>query len=77
MPVNVTIRAVPDDVRDILAARAAALHMSLQEYLSTELTFLASRPSPAEAIATARRRAATYPPVTAGDILDDLGTDRR
>lgn len=46
MPVSVTVRDVPDHVRDELAARAAAAGQSLQEYLRGQLTALASRPSP-------------------------------
>lgn len=33
MGVNITIRNVPDDVRNTLAARAAAKGQSMQEYL--------------------------------------------
>ena len=33
MPVTITIRNVPDDVRNRLAARAAGSGRSLQEYL--------------------------------------------
>ena len=48
MPVSVTIRDVPDEVRDALAARAARSGQSLQEYLRAQLAELARRPSPAE-----------------------------
>lgn len=44
MAVSVTIRNVPDEVRDELAARAARSGRSLQEYLRSELIELASRP---------------------------------
>ncbi len=43
--VTITIRKVPDDVRDELAARAARAGRSLQEHLLAELIDLASRPS--------------------------------
>lgn len=46
MPVSMTIRDVPDEVRDELAARAARAGQSLQEYLRAQLTDLARRPSP-------------------------------
>lgn len=77
MPVTITIRAVPDDVRDELAARAARSGRSLQEYLSTELAALASRPSAAEAIARIRSRARHYPAVDAAGLAADLDADRR
>jgi plasmid stability protein len=41
-----TIRDVPDETRDELAARAARAGQSLQEYVRARLTELASRPSP-------------------------------
>ena len=77
MPVTITIRAVPDDVRDTLAARAAQAGKSLQEYLSGELAALASRPSSIEAVARARLRARAYPVIGPADILSDLDADRR
>ncbi len=45
MSVQITIRDVPDDVRDELAARAARQRQSMQEYLRQELERLTSRPS--------------------------------
>jgi len=77
MPVTITIRAVPDQVRDELAARAARSGQSLQEYLSAELAALASRPSVAEAIARIRSRAEHYPAVDATELLTDVDADRR
>lgn len=77
MPVTITIRAVPDHVRDELAARAARSGRSLQEYLSAELIALASRPSAVEAIAQARARAAHYPAVDTADLLSDIDADRK
>ncbi|MGO4690572.1 FitA-like ribbon-helix-helix domain-containing protein [Glaciibacter sp. 2TAF33] len=76
MAVTITIRAVPDEVRDELAARAARTGRSLQEYLSAELAALASRPSPAEALARIRSRAAHYPPIDASEIVTDVAADR-
>ena len=72
MPVTITVRAVPDEVRDALAARAALAGKSLQEYLSAELETLASRPSVLEAVMRARARARTYPPVGPADLMADL-----
>lgn len=45
MPVQITIRRVPEKVRDELAARAAARRQSMQEFLRQELERIASRPS--------------------------------
>jgi plasmid stability protein len=41
---SITIRDVPDEARDELAARAASSGRSLQEYLRSELVELAQRP---------------------------------
>ena len=45
MGVQITIRDVPEKVRDELASRAARERKSMQEYLKGELERLASRPS--------------------------------
>ena len=45
MGVQITIRDVPEAVRDELAARAARSRKSMQEYLKGELERLAARPS--------------------------------
>ena len=45
MSVQITIRDVPDEVRDELAARAALQHQSMQEFLRGELERIASRPA--------------------------------
>ena len=44
MPVAITIRNVPDDVRNELASRAAAKGWSLQEFVLSELVELSKRP---------------------------------
>jgi hypothetical protein len=44
MPVAITIRNVPDQVRNELASRAAAKGWSLQEFLLSELVELSKRP---------------------------------
>jgi plasmid stability protein len=54
MPKNITIRGVPDEVRDRLAARAAAQGRSLQEYLLEQLVELAGHVDPAEWVAQVR-----------------------
>ena len=45
MAVQITIRGVPEEVRDELAARAALQRQSMQEFLRCELERIASRPS--------------------------------
>lgn len=74
----ITIRDVPDEVRDELAARAARSGRSLQEYLRTMLTELSTRPSVADVIARARtrsRQAGTQLEVAA--IVSDRDAERR
>ncbi len=53
---SVTIRDVPDETRDELAARAAATGRSLQEYLRTQLIDLARRPDPDALLAQIHER---------------------
>lgn len=78
MTVAITIRNVPDDVRDELAARAARSGRSLQEFLLRRLTELASRPSAEDVIARARDRVqATGTRLEPAEILADLDADRR
>lgn len=78
MSVAITVRDVPDDVRDELAARAAHAGMSLQEYLRGLLLETASRPSVGDVIARARTRVqATGVTVDAASILAALDLDRR
>ena len=77
MSVSTTIRAVPDAVRDELAARAARSGRSLQEYLVAELSELAAKPSIDDALREIRSHAVTYPPVSVEEILADLDADRR
>ena len=76
--VAITIRDVPDDVRDELAARAARSGRSLQEFLSAHLADLARRPSAEDVIARARRRVhASGQHVSAAEILEARDADRR
>lgn len=44
MATSITIRDVPDETRDELAARAAGSGRSLQEYLRRQLVELARKP---------------------------------
>jgi len=78
MPVAITIRDVPDEVRDELAARAARSGMSLQEYLRAMLIDATARPPVGDVIARARARVnATGARVDAGAILAARDADRR
>jgi len=70
MPSSVTIRNLPDDVRDELAARAARSGQSLQEHLRAALIDLVARPSASDLMARVRaRKAATGSRLAAVDIL--------
>ena len=60
MSVQITIRGVPDEVRNELAARAARQRQSMQEFLLGELERIASRPSRAEWLHGVRERKAVY-----------------
>jgi antitoxin FitA len=74
----ITIRSVPEDTRDELAARAARSGRSLQEYLRAELIELARRPDPAELIERVReRKHHTNSRLTAKRILAHRDRDRR
>lgn len=78
MPVSITIRDVPDEVRDALAARAARAGQSLQEHLRRELIELAARPTVAEVVERARcRKAATGARLPGSRILEHRDADRR
>jgi plasmid stability protein len=76
MPVAITIRNVPDQVRNELASRAAAQGWSLQEFLLSELTMLSERPNNSELITRARQRLA-HPGPTIEQILQAQRADRR
>ena len=74
----ITVRNVPDHVRDELAARAARSGRSMQEYLLNQLIEIASRPSLDELIARARARvAATGTRLNPADIIAARDADRR
>jgi plasmid stability protein len=78
MSVAITIRDVPDAVRDELAARAARAGKSLQEYLRGMLVESTSRPTLDDVIARARARVdVTGVRVNADSILAARDADRR
>lgn len=76
--VALTIRNVPDEVRNELAARAARSGRSLQEYLAAALVEMASRPSVDDVLLRARERVTTTGSrVDVEDILAARDADRR
>lgn len=78
MSVVITVRDVPNAVRDELAGRAARAGKSLQEYLRGMLVESASRPPVDDVIARARARVvATGVRVDAAAILDARDAERR
>jgi hypothetical protein len=78
MSVQITIRDVPEKVRDELAARAALQGKSMQEFLRAELGRLAARPSIDVWLQQVRKRKrATQTRVTARQILEHRDIDRR
>jgi antitoxin FitA len=78
MSVAITVRDVPNKVRDELAARAARAGKSLQEYLRGMLVESASRPTVDDLIARARARVETTgTTVDAASILAARDAERR
>jgi plasmid stability protein len=78
MTVQITIRDVPESVRDEIAARAARQGKSMQEYLRSELERLASRPTLDAWLARVRKRKRTFKTqVPAAQILKQRDADRR
>ena len=78
MAVQITIRNVPEEVRDELAARAALKRQSMQEYLRSELERMAALPSLESVLEDVRRRVeASDSNVTTAQILEARDADRR
>lgn len=78
MATSITVRNVPDDVRDELASRAAVAGRSLQEHLRAELIELARKPSVDALMARVRaRKEATGSRLPAEKILAYRDRDRR
>ena len=71
MPVSLTIRDVPEQTREELAARAARAGQTLQEYVRGQLIALAQRPSPEDLWERVQRRVQTTGSrLPAEDILE-------
>lgn len=78
MATSITIRNVPDETRDELAARAAITGRSLQEYLRSRLIELAHQPDAETVIERARaRKAATGSALRPAQILAHRDAGRR
>jgi len=78
MPVQITIRDVPERVRDEVAARAALQGKSMQEFLRAELQRLAARPSLDAWLQQVRKRKrATQTRISSRQILEHRDADRR
>jgi antitoxin FitA len=78
MTIQITIRDVPNEVRDELAARAARQGKSMQEFLRAELERLAARPSLETVLDRTRERKATAGTrISAAEVLRHRNADRR
>ncbi len=78
MAKSITIRDVPGQTRDELAARAASSGRSLQEYLRAQLIELARRPDPGVVFARVReRKASTKSTLSRERILSHRAADPR
>lgn len=66
---SITVRHVPPETRDALAARAGAAGWSLQEYLLHELVELARRPDTRSLVAALRERKSAVPTVVSADEI--------
>ena len=78
MVVQITIRNVPECVRDEIAVRAARRRQSMQEFLRGELERIASRPSIDTWLQVVRERKTVYKTrVTSDDILHARDEDRK
>jgi antitoxin FitA len=78
MTTSITIRDVPDETRDELAARAALTGRSLQEYLRSRLIELARQPEAETLVERIRaRKVATGSALPAERILSYRDEDRR
>lgn len=78
MATSITVRDVPDETRDELAARAALTGRSLQEYLRARLIELAASPDAETLVARIHaRKAATGAPLSAKRILAHRDAGRR
>ena len=77
MGIQITIRDVPQKVRDELAARAASQGKSMQEFLRAALERLASRPTVDAWLEQVRRRKrSTETRIGSQQIIKNRDADR-
>ncbi|HEX6195988.1 MAG TPA: hypothetical protein VFZ37_08760 [Jiangellaceae bacterium] len=75
---SITIRDVPEETRDELAARAARTGRSLQEYVRRELVELARRPDAETLMSRVRsRKQRTGSRLSSAAIVEHRDADRR
>jgi plasmid stability protein len=78
MSMSITVRDIPEDTRNELAARAALAGRSLQEYLRAKLIELAGQPDAEALVARIRARKAAHPvSLSVDQILAYRDEDRR
>lgn len=78
MPTSITVRDVPEETRDELAARAAQSGRSLQEYLRIQLIELGRRPDTEALLGRIReRKQRTRSRLSARSILAGRDAERR
>lgn len=78
MAIQITVRNVPEKVRDELAARAARRGQSMQEFLRVELERLAARPPIEEVLGRMRgRKALARTRLDPDEIIAARDADRR
>jgi len=78
MSMSITVRDIPEETRNELAARAALAGRSLQEYLRAKLIELAGQPDAEALVARIRARKAAHPvSLTPEQILAYRDEDRR
>lgn len=78
MGVQITIRNIPEHVRDELASRAALQRKSMQEYLRAELVRMASNPTLESWLkSVSERKSTTGTRVSTTKILRARDADRK
>ncbi len=76
MSVAITIRDVPDEIRDELAARADRLGQSMQQYLRRELIEIASRDAQSDVLGRIVARHRSRPGLSRERIVEMIRQDR-
>jgi plasmid stability protein len=74
---TLTVRNVPTEVRNALAAKAALAGQSMQEYTLAALSELARRIDQREVLSQLRAQQKAFPAATRESLLADLDQDRR